>query len=274
MSYVAWGVMLAAIDKQIPFITVLKATFAYHIFGGYVLHSAGSIWNDIIDKDLDALVERTKNRPLPSGRISVSATLLFLFPQVVLMAAMMYFYTNKVAFTLGMIGLFFWVPLYPFMKRITYWPQAWLGIAGNWGLLVAYASLTGEINFNTAGVLFVGTWCWCMHYDTIYGMMDKKDDARVGIKSTALLFGSSARPILAAFALGFLAALYLCGLNLGASNIYYSLAVGGSALHLTWQLVTVDFDSNPSCFKMFTSNAKQLAYFVYFGLVSVYLSKS
>lgn len=266
-----WGLMLAGIEKKIPVIPLLKASMAYFFFGGYVLNSAGSIWNDIVDKDLDSQVERTKNRPLPSGRVSVSGALWFLLPQVLSMVAALFFYANSFAFKLGSFGLFFWVPLYPFMKRITYWPQVWLGITLNWGLLVAYASLTEDINYYTAGVLFVGACSWCIYYDTIYAMMDLKDDIRVGIKSTAVLFGSSAHPILTGFALGFVASLYVCGLNLDASVPYYISAVGAPLLYFSWQLFTVDFESNASCLKMFKGNSSQLGYLVYFGLVSQYL---
>lgn len=268
-----WGLMLAGIEKKIPVIPLLKATIVFFFFGGYVLHSAGSIWNDIIDKDLDSQVERTKNRPLPSGRVSVSAALWFLLPQVLSMMAILFFYANSFAFKLGSFGLLFWVPLYPFMKRITYWPQAWLGIAANWGLLVAYASFTGDINYGTAGILFVGTCSWCIYFDTIYAMMDLKDDIRLGIKSTAVLFHHSARPILAGFAFGFIATLYICGVNLGASAFYYICAVGAPVLYFSWQLLTVDFENNASCSKVFTGNATQLGYLVYFGLFSQYLSR-
>lgn len=103
--------------------------------------------------------------------------------------------------------------------------------------------------------------------------MDLKDDIRVGIKSTAVLFNSSARPILAAFAFGFVVTLYVCGLNLGASAPYYISAVGAPLLYFAWQLLTVDFESNESCTKMFTGNSTQLGYLVYFGLVSQYLSR-
>lgn len=104
-------------------------------------------------------------------------------------------------------------------------------------------------------------------------MMDKKDDIRVGIKSTAVLFDSSARQILAGFAFVFVAALYICGLNLGASTLYYILAVGAPVMYFAWQLLTVDFESNASCSKMFTGNSTQLGYLVYFGLISEYLSR-
>lgn len=131
--------------------------------------------------------------------------------------------------------------------------------------------LVVSVPYNIRRILGSTITSWCVYYDTLYAMMDKKDDVRVGIKSTAILFGSSARPILAGFSLCFVAALCVCGVNIGASTPYFIFAVGAPGLYFAWQLFTVDFESNASCLKMFSGNSTQLGYLIYFGLVSEYL---
>ncbi|PFH49322.1 hypothetical protein AMATHDRAFT_147891 [Amanita thiersii Skay4041] len=269
----AWGLTLAAVQVKMPLLSLLSYTFICYLTSGLLLHSIGATWNDICDRDLDRLVARTKNRPLASGRVSVTQALLFLFPQVLLMLLLLCA-LNPSARNLGIFGLFFWVSLYPFMKRITHWPQAWLSIACSWSVFVVHASVTGFAWGNTSVGLFIGCFCWCMHYDTIYGMMDRQDDKRVGIYSTALLFGEYARPVLALFAAGFVFALSIVGRILNAQQEFYYLSIVPCAFHLAWQLFKVDFTDEKSCLSMFQSNATQLGYVVYLGFIVIYYNAS
>lgn len=154
---------------------------------------------------------------------------------------------------LGIIGLII-CGVYPLMKRITYWPQAWLGIAMNWGMIVAWSSVTGSPNWRVVGPPLVGTLCWSIYYDTIYACQDKKDDAAAGIKSTALLFGDKIKPILALFGVIFVTSLALAGLTNNHGPAFWILAVFSSAIQIYYQLAKVNLDDPASCAGAFGNN--------------------
>jgi len=158
------------------------------------------------------------------------------------------------------------------MKRWTHWPQAWLGLAMNWGLPVSWIALTGSINWPLLSVAYLGTFCWTIVYDTIYACQDRKDDVKAGVKSTALLFGDHVRPILAGFATGFVAALGATGFLNQQGIAYYVIAVLGSALHFTWQLTTLNVDHGADCWSKFTSNG-DIGYIIWVGILVDYYFK-
>src|SRR5260221_3168255 len=151
------------------------------------MRGAGCTWNDITDRDLDAKVERTRSRPIPAGQVSVAQAMIFLVAQALVgLAVLLQF--NRFAVATGVASLLI-VAIYPFMKRITWWPQIVLGLAFSWGALMGFAVRLGRIDA-TALVLYAGSIAWVIGYDTIYAHQDAEDDVLIGIKSTALLFGA------------------------------------------------------------------------------------
>ena len=180
-----WSAALAAgiarDVSQLPLVIVL------FFIGAFVMRGAGCAWNDITDRDLDARVERTRSRPLPAGQISVAQAFAFLVLQALIgLAVLLQF--NRFAILTGIASLVI-VAVYPFMKRITWWPQVVLGLAFSWGALMGFAVTLGRIDL-TALVLYAGSIAWVIGYDTIYAHQDTEDDALIGIKSTARLFGA------------------------------------------------------------------------------------
>ncbi len=171
----------------------LVALFA---IGAVAMRGAGCTLNDIADRDFDARVARTRTRPIPSGAVSVRAAALFLALQLAIGAAVL-FALDRLAILLGLLVLAL-VSTYPFMKRVTYWPQFFLGLNFNWGALMGWAAATGRIEA-PALLLYAGGICWTLGYDTIYAHQDKEDDALIGVKSSALALGEATRPALFAF---------------------------------------------------------------------------
>ena len=162
--------------------------------GAFAMRGAGCTWNDIVDRDLDARVERTRSRPIPSGQVSVTAAAVFLVLQALVgLAVLLQF--NRFTVYVGFASLAV-VAVYPFMKRITYWPQIVLGLAFSWGALMGWPATFGRLDL-PALLLYAGAISWVIGYDTIYAHQDREDDALIGIKSTALLFGEHTKPMLA-----------------------------------------------------------------------------
>lgn len=264
----AWALTMAAKAVGLPPMKLLQQ-FAPYFLGSTLLHSAACVINDICDIDFDRQVERTKNRPLACGAASVSEAVVFL---VVLLLPCVYMltWTNHTAFQVGLIGLFPLHALYPLMKRWTYWPQAWLGLAMNVGFPVAWVAVTGSIDWKFITVFWGGLVCWTIVYDTIYGCQDIKDDVKAGVKSTALLFGRNIRPILSLFAAAFIALLFYSGILNGQGPAYYLLTVLGAAINLAWQLSTVDFDDPADCWDKFSTTGP-LGFLMWSGMFIDYL---
>src|SRR3954449_8743447 len=174
----------------------LPLTIALFFIGAFAMRGAGCTWNDITDRDLDARVERTRSRPIPAGQVSVAQAFAFLVLQALVGLAVLVQFNRFAIFT-GIASLVI-VAVYPFMKRITSWPQVVLGLAFSWGALMGFAVAFGRIDA-TALVLYAGSIAWVIGYDTIYAHQDAEDDALIGIKSTARLFGARTRRALMAF---------------------------------------------------------------------------
>ena len=165
----------------------LPRVLTLFLVGAFVMRGAGCTWNDITDRDLDARVERTRSRPIPAGQVSVAQAAAFLVVQALIgLAVLLQF--NRFAVVTGIASLII-VAIYPFMKRITYWPQIVLGLAFSWGALMGFAAILGRIDA-PALWLYAGSIAWVIGYDTIYAHQDAEDDALIGVKSTALLFGA------------------------------------------------------------------------------------
>lgn len=218
--------------------------------GAIVMRGAGCTVNDLADRKYDAMVARTATRPIPSGAISIPAALTFLVALMIIGLAILLQF-NGFAIIIGALSLALIFP-YPLMKRITYWPQAFLGLTFNWGALLGWATVTGRID-PPALTLYAAGFFWTLGYDTIYAHQDKEDDALIGVKSTALLLGTKTRPWIAIFLTITVLLLGLTGWLAGISWPYYA-GLALAAAHLAWQTVTVDFDDPPDCRKKFQSN--------------------
>ena len=228
----------------------LPLTIVLFFVGAFVMRGAGCTWNDITDRKLDALVERTRSRPIPAGQVSVPRAATFLVVQA-LIGLLVLLQFNRFAVMTGIASLLI-VAIYPFMKRITYWPQIVLGLAFSWGALMGFAVLLGRIDA-AALWLYAGSISWVIGYDTIYAHQDAEDDALIGIKSTALLFGARTRPALTAF---YALAVVLIGvaLALAKAGAFGWIALAMFAAHLAWQIVRLDISDTALCLRVFKSN--------------------
>jgi 4-hydroxybenzoate polyprenyltransferase len=226
----------------------------WHLFlflvGAIAMRGAGCTYNDILDRKLDAGVERTRGRPLPSGRVSPRAAVIFLVAEgLVGLAVLLAF--NRFTVALGLASLII-VAVYPLMKRVTSWPQAVLGLAFSWGALMGWAARYGTLDL-PALLLYASAVCWTIGYDTIYALQDARDDAIVGIRSTARLFGANAGRGIGAFYL--MAALFAQAALLAAGGRFVA-EIGWAAFtaHLIWQIGQVDGASPARALKLFRSN--------------------
>lgn len=228
------------------------------LIGAFVMRAAGCAYNDIVDRDIDAKVERTRSRPLPSGQITTGRAVLFMVA-LALAGFLVLITFNRFTIWLGIASLVI-VAAYPFMKRITDWPQAVLGLAFSWGALMGWAAHFGELAW-TPVILYAGTIAWVIGYDTIYAHQDKEDDALIGMKSTALRFGpATTRWLTALFALAWLA--WLTATLLAGGGLISMTALAIVALQLTWQVTTLETSSAENCLERFRSN--HLAGFIVF----------
>jgi 4-hydroxybenzoate polyprenyltransferase len=218
--------------------------------GAVTMRGAGCTLNDIIDRDFDARVARTRTRPLPSGAVSVRQAALFLALQLVIGAAVLAS-LDRLAILLGFFVLLL-IATYPLMKRVTYWPQFFLGLNFNWGALMGWAAATGRIEL-PALLLYVGGIAWTLGYDTIYAHQDKEDDILVGVKSSALALGERTLPWLFVF---YAVAVLLWAAAAAAAAIAWPfwLALGLVTLQLFWQAASVDTDDAADCLAKFRSN--------------------
>jgi 4-hydroxybenzoate polyprenyltransferase len=220
------------------------------LVGAIVMRGAGCTWNDLVDRDIDAKVERTRSRPIPSGQVSVRAALVFLVAQA-LVGLLVLVQFNRFAIMVGIASLAV-VAIYPFMKRVTYWPQIFLGLAFSWGALMGWAGARGALELS-AFLLYAGSIAWVIHYDTIYAHQDREDDALVGLKSTALLFAENTKPALMVFSALAVVLIGLAGYFAGA-GIVFALGLAAFAAHLAWQIACIDIADPESCLKVFRSN--------------------
>ena len=218
--------------------------------GALVMRGAGCAFNDIIDRDIDAQVARTRGRPIPSGAITPKQALILL-AGLCLVGLVILLQFNWFAVALGAASLLL-VGVYPFMKRITWWPQAWLGLTFNWGALLGFAAQTGRLDIGAA-MLYAGLIFWTLGYDTIYAHQDKDDDELIGVKSTARLFGTDSRKwILRFYAIAFTLIL-TAGFteHAGWPFAFVMLAAGA---HLLWQVRQLNISSPENCLRVFRSN--------------------
>jgi len=218
--------------------------------GAFAMRGAGCTWNDLVDRDLDGRVERTRSRPIPSGQVTVAQAGAFMLAQA-LVGLMVLLQFNRFTVMTGLASLVV-VVVYPFMKRITYWPQIVLGLAFSWGALMGWPATFGRLDW-PALVLYAGSISWVIGYDTIYAHQDREDDLLVGIKSTALLFGENTGPMLAGFYAGAVVLIGIAGALAGGGWIFY-VGLAAFAAHLGWQVARLNIDDPAHCLVLFKSN--------------------
>ena len=240
----AWSVALAGMGERGWLLILWLA------LGAWAMRSAGCVYNDIVDRDLDAKVERTRLRPLASGRVSLKgAWILLVAMSLIGLVVLLQLHRTAQIVALASLAL---VAAYPFMKRITWWPQAWLGLVFSWGALVGWPAVQGDLD-PAAGLLWGGAVFWVIGYDTIYALQDKEDDALVGVRSSALALGRHA-------GLG-VALCYLVALLLWAAALhevrrewFALLGLAPMAIHLFWQVATLKPDVGEDALAKFRSN--------------------
>jgi len=243
-----WSAGLAAIaaHERGPRLSHLILFFV----GAFAMRGAGCTWNDIVDRNLDRRVERTRSRPIPSGQVTVAQAAVFLVAQA-LIGLVVLLQFNTFAIAAGMASLAI-VAVYPFMKRITYWPQIVLGLAFSWGALMGWAAAFGSLDVRPL-VLYAGSIAWVIGYDTIYAHQDREDDALIGIKSTALLFGDRTKPMLVIFYCLAAVLIGVAGALAGAGALFW-LGLAAFAAHLAWQIVRLDIGDPDVCLAVFKSD--------------------
>lgn len=243
-----WSVALVAIASE-----KLLPNF-WHLFlfflGAVVMRGTGCVYNDLLDRDIDAKVERTRARPLPSGQVSVFAAFFFAL-LLALCGLIVLLQFNRFTVILGFASLAV-VAIYPLMKRFTYWPQVVLGLAFSWGALMGWAATQAGLSA-APFCLYIGAVCWTIAYDTIYAHQDKEDDVLAGVKSTALLFQEKTKGWLFLF---FMSALlsFALALFFADSGPAAFIGLAGMGFHFFWQIVTLDIDDDDSCLIRFRSN--------------------
>ena len=224
----------------------------YFILGSILMRGAGCTWNDLLDKKYDAKVKRTQNRPLASNKISSLNAVIFLIFQLFL-SLLILIQFNNVTIIIGLLSI---IPIiiYPLMKRITWWPQVFLGITFNWGAIMGWTAATGEITYHCM-IMYIGCIFWTIGYDTIYAHQDKIDDNFLGLKSTAILFGSKTKFALSIFYLIFISSILVIINIIEIKNyLINSLFIFFIFAHLFSQIFFLNIDNPDNCLKIFKSN--------------------
>ena len=244
----SWGLAYAySFDKNLNL-------FIYHLIlfflGAILMRSAGCIFNDVVDKDFDKKVKRTKTRPIASGKIKVKHALTYVFI-LCLLAFLVLMQFNKLTIILGMSSMIFAFS-YPFMKRITYWPQLFLGITFNWGIVMAWTSITNEVSLEII-ILYISAIFWTLGYDTIYGTQDMSDDEIIGLKSTALKFKKNIKLfVFSSYLISILLMIYFFKNYIGAN--FFSVLLFLFVSTLFFQIIKFDKHDSNICLKLFKLN--------------------
>ncbi|MEO8242041.1 MAG: 4-hydroxybenzoate octaprenyltransferase [bacterium] len=250
-----WGIDLAAMESGFRRWDLWLALSC--AAGAFLMRGAGCTWNDISDREIDASVARTRSRPLPSGQVRVIEAVAWMVLQALIAAFILSTY-NRLAIGLGVASLAL-VAIYPFAKRFTWWPQVFLGLAFNWGALLAFAAHSGAVDW-PAVFLYAGGISWTLYYDTVYAHQDRDDDALIGVKSTARLFGENSRQWLWGFIaatvvlMGVAVVLAMAPKANVAAMVLALAGVWAFGWHMAWQMRGLNVDDPASCRTTFLAN--------------------
>ena len=252
-----FGILLAYIEKNNLSITFYEIWLLVACtIGAFLMRGAGCTWNDILDKDYDAKVKRTQNRPIPSGQVTIRGAIYWMILQS-LLAFIILLTFNKFSVLVACLSLLL-VAIYPLAKRFTWWPQIFLGLAFNWGVLVGYSAITQELSVSVF-LMYLACIFWTLFYDTIYALQDIKDDTIIGVKSTARLFGKKIKNWLFLFIIIF-SSLFILSILL-ANDVYnyfrltiFFLGISILLFHLIFQIINLNVSSTVSALKTFKSN--------------------
>ena len=262
-----WGLLMGMLTNGTPNFHDLWIFIACAV-GAVLMRGSGCTWNDINDREIDGKVERTKHRPIPSGSISVINATLWMVVQA-LSALFILLTFNTTAIALGFIAILP-VAIYPFAKRFTWWPQFFLGIAFNWGVLLAFAASTNFVNWPCIILYFAGI-SWTLFYDTIYAHQDKEDDALLGVKSTAILFADRTKIWLFLFA-SLAAGLMIISFIISINGFQMIIAIIGAAFfyfHMVWQVIKLDIQNSQNLLNNFRANRNTGLIVVVFLSISI-----
>ena len=240
-----WGLLLGIIETGWRWADLWL--FPACTIGAFLMRGAGCTWNDLLDADIDAQVERTRSRPIPSGQVSTEMAALWMVAQA-LLAFLILLSFNATAIWLGVLALLP-VAVYPFAKRFTWWPQVFLGIAFNWGVLLMWAAHTGALSLPPF-YLYAAGIAWTLHYDTIYAHQDREDDALIGVKSTARLFEHDTPLYLWIFT-GAVGVLALIGALIAGGDWFSLIGVLALTGFMAWQTHSLDIDNPDHCLAQF-----------------------
>jgi 4-hydroxybenzoate polyprenyltransferase len=236
---------------------------ALFLVGAFVMRGAGCTYNDIVDRDIDAGVARTRDRPIPSGQVTVKTAAAFMVGLFLIgLAVLLQF--NWYTVVLGASSLLL-VAIYPFMKRITNWPQLVLGLTFKWGALVGWTASRGTLEW-PAILLYAGCVTWTIGYDTLYAHQDKEDDLSLGLGSTALRFGDRTKPWVSGF-YAFALLMWVWASWLVGIGVIGMIGLAAAAAHMAWQVTTLDISDPDNCLRRFKSN-RDLGWLVFAGFVA------
>ncbi|MCL4146208.1 UNVERIFIED_CONTAM: hypothetical protein GTU68_031088 [Idotea baltica] len=251
-----WGLSLAMLnDGQVSWFDLWISISC--AIGAFLMRGAGCTWNDISDRDIDAQVARTRSRPLPSGQTTVKAAVIWMIAQAFVSFLILLTF-NAAAIRLGVLALIP-VAIYPFAKRFTWWPQMFLGLAFNWGALLAWTAHTGRLEAPAVVLYFAGI-AWTLFYDTIYAHQDAEDDALIGVKSTARLFGENSGQWLRRFLIatvGLMGIAVVFAVLPNPSVLALAVAIAGPwamGWHMAWQLRGLDTNNTGKMLQLFRAN--------------------
>jgi 4-hydroxybenzoate polyprenyltransferase len=262
-----WAIAMAQITLGGGLVNV--KLLALFLIGAIAMRGAGCTFNDIVDRDFDGKVERTRSRPIPSGQVTVTQAIIFLVAlSLVGLAVLLQLSQTAILLGVASLGL---VAIYPFMKRFTYWPQVFLGLAFNWSALVGWAGVAGSVPAS-AWLLWIGGILWTLGYDTVYAHQDKEDDVRIGVKSTALKLGNATGKWLVGFFAGALILIDIAGWIAG-SGLLFHIGIAVAGMHAIWQLTRLNIDDPDSCLGMFRAN-RNFGLIIFTGLVLDSLAKT
>lgn len=240
--------------------------FFIFVLGTFLMRAAGCVINDFADRNFDGAVSRTANRPLATGELSTKQALR-LFYALCLTAFVLVLFTNKLTIAMSLVGALL-AAIYPFLKRVTHLPQVWLGLAMNWGVIMAWTAVTGSLS-KEIWIFYLAAIFWTVAYDTCYAMVDREDDLRIGVKSIAILFGEQDKFMIGVLQIFTLSALIMSG-QLFELGISYQIALGVVTCLFAYQQWLIRNRQTQACFQAFMNN-RWVGLAIFLGILTHYL---